>query len=158
MIHTLRLNLPYSETESMEDVASRHLATVGLTLTDITVNVRSREDWSTHTHFGNWCIVPVLDVPMLHTLNVDYPGTIIEADDLTQLHIGQKVYLQYMGTFGMATEQGTIHKFTTIKVWDEGIWCSVPCVEIFKKGTRSGKGWRVAVGDCANIWPVIKEM
>ena len=163
MIHTLRLTLPnpplmdtFSETD-MHKVADMYLATVGLTLADVTVNVPSCEDYSTHTHFGNWSITPVLDVPAIHTLNVDYPQTIIEASDIAKLRVGQKVDLQYAGCFGMETGQGTIHKITTARVWFDGNWQDVPCVEILKKGTKSGKGWRIVAGDCANIWPVEKE-
>lgn len=145
MIKTCRLSIPYSETESMESMAEKELAKVGLKIDDVKIDIISKEDWSTHTHFGNWVLTPILYLSVLNSLIVDMKGYILEDSDIERFQIGQKIRIQYTnGLAGQTFDEGTIYF--------KGEEFGTKFIAILKKGTKSGKGWKFYSGDCAAIF------
>lgn len=145
MIKTCRILLPHDESRTMEDVAAELLATVGLTLADVSLKVPSTDSYSTETHFGNWVIVPARYLPELDALGnrVDHHSGIIEESDIDAVQIGQKVNVVYESWLaqmipveGKVLRKGTINGFKT--------------VDVLKKGSRT-KGWQLRAGDFGSI-------
>jgi hypothetical protein len=137
MIKTIRINIPYSETRNMEDVLTECLNKANITIDQIRINLNNK--YSSQSHFGNWCFVPALDIPELHTIKqdgffLDLPGFFLEKSDIESLKIGDKVKIQSRNFLaGISINEG--------KVYDIDLSGDKSSITILKKGTKTGKGW-----------------
>ena len=156
MIPTARILLqPAEPTDTMETAAVALLAQVGLTLTDVWL---TSDDYATTTHFGNWVLVPVRDLPQLANLpalpgegaRVDFRRSIIEASDIAELQEGQRVTLHHDTTFGgWRQDEGRILRTGQRQEYGH----LIPYVTILAKGKRK-LGWEIRAGDYAAIVPL----
>ena len=112
----------------------------------------------TTTHFGNWVLVPVRDLPQLADLpplpgdgaRVDLHRTLIEASDIAALQEGQRVTLHHDTTFGgWRQDEGRILR----KGHRQEHGHLIPYVTILAKGKRK-LGWEIRAGDYAAIVPL----
>lgn len=142
MIKTLRINIPYSETESQNEVLTRKLAEIGLTLKDIEFSIKSRRDNS--SHFGNWCYVDALNIPELHKTDMllDLNRAFLEVSDIENLKVGDRVKYTTYGIFGNNTQTGRIFKVVIDKDENQGLGM----IEV-SKGKSKVKGFRFYTGD-----------
>lgn len=140
MIKTLRINIPFSETESMNNVLARKLAEIGLSINDIKTDFKSRN--SDYSHFGNWCYLPVLDIPQLHKTDMilDLPQVFLEVSDLRELFKGDRVEYSVGGIFGNSVYTGRIFKVEIDEAENFGV------IEV-SKGKSKVKGFRFYTGD-----------
>ena len=155
MIPTARILLqPAEPTDTMETAAVALLAQVGLTLTDVWL---TSDDYATTTHFGNWVLVPVRDLPQLADLpplpgdgtRVDLHRSLIEASDIAALQEGQRVTLHHDTTFGgWRQDEGRVLR----KGHRQEHGHLIPYVTILAKGKRK-LGWEIRAGDYAAIVP-----
>ena len=155
MIPTARILLQPAElTDTMETAAVALLAQVGLTLTDVWL---TSDAYATTTHFGNWVLVPVRDLPELANLpalpgegaRVDFRRSIIEASDIAELQEGQRVTLHHDTTFGgWRQDEGRVLR----KGHRQEHGHLIPYVTILAKGKRK-LGWEIRAGDYAAIVP-----
>ena len=156
MIPTARILLgPAGPDDTMETTAVALLAQVGLTLTDVWL---TSDVYATTTHFGNWVLVPVRDLPQLADLpplpgdgaRVDLRRTLIEASDIAALQEGQRVTLHHDTTFGgWRQDEGRILR----KGQRQEYGHLIPYVTILAKGKRK-LGWEIRAGDYAAIVPL----
>ena len=156
MIKTARILLgPAGPDSTMQDAATALLAQIGLTLADIWLK---SDDYSTSTHFGNWVLVPVRDLPQLANLppmpgegqRVDLQREIIEAADILALPIGARVSLYHEGAFGgWMEDEGRVTRTGYRQEYTQPI----PYVTIVAKGKRK-LGWEIRTGDYARISPL----
>lgn len=144
MIKTIRINIPFSETESMNNVLSRKLREIGLTMEDIKTSFKSRSDNS--SHFGNWCYVGALDIPELHKTDMllDLPQVFLEVEDLESLKASDKVEYTTCGIFGNSVYTGRVFKIEIDKDQNFGR------IEV-SKGKSKVKGYRFYTGDNVEI-------
>ena len=140
MIKTIRINIPYSETESQNQILTRKLAEIGLTLKDIQFSIKSRKDNS--SHFGNWCYVDALDIPQLHKtdMQLDLNRAFLEVSDIENLKVGDRVKYTTYGIFGSTPNTGRIFKVEVDTKENFGV------IEI-SKGKSKVKGYRFYTGD-----------
>ena len=131
-------------TESMNNVLSRKLAEIGLTMNDIKTNIKSRSQDS--SHFGNWCYLPVLDIPQLHKTDMllDLPQVFLEVSDLKEFNTGDRVEYSIGGIFGNSVYTGRIFKIQIDEYQDLGIIT-------VSKGKSKVKGYRFYTGDNIEI-------
>lgn len=140
MIKTIRINIPYSETESQNEVLTRKLAEIGLTLKDIQVVIKSRKDNS--SHFGNWCYVDALDIPELQKtdMQLDLNRAFLELSDIEDLKVGDRVKYTTYGIFRSNPQTGRI--FKVVIDGEQGLGM----IEV-SKGKSKVKGYRFYTGD-----------
>lgn len=146
MINTIRINIPYSESESMNNVLCRKLKEFGLTMEDIKVpKIISRDSYRVESHFGNWCYVPALDTPELRKtdLILDMPQSILEKSDLEGLKVGDKVKYSFANSLMIGSTQ--MGKVMEIKSDDQMTMITV------SKGKSKVKGYRFYTGDYVTI-------
>lgn len=146
MIKTIRINIPYSESESMNNVLSRKLKEFGLTMEDIKLpKIISRDSYSKESHFGNWCYVPALDTPELRKtdLILDMPQSILEKSDLESLKVGDKVKYSFANSLMIGSTQ--TGKVMEIKSDEQMTMITV------SKGKSKVKGFRFYTGDYVTI-------
>lgn len=144
MIKTIRINIPFSETESQQSVLKRKLSEIGLTIKDIETHFKSRSDNS--SHFGNWCYVGALDIPKLHDTDMllDLSQVFLEIEDLKTFNVGERVEYSVGGIFGNSTYTGRIFKIEIDNEQNFGR------IEI-SKGKSKVKGYRFYTGDNVDI-------
>jgi len=142
MIKTIRINIPYSDTESMNNVLSRKLREIGLTMNDIKTSFKSRSD--NLSHFGNWCYVGALDIPELHKTDMllDLPQNFLELVDLDGLKVGDRVEYTMGGILGTYNYTGRVFRIET----DNSLG-----VITISKGKSKTKGYRFYTGDNVEI-------
>ena len=113
MIKTCRISISFKqETKNMEAVFEEALERAGVTLDEISVKGSS---YSNNTHYGNWCILPLLDnektakvCEVLGTIP-DLHQNIVEASDLQAFKVGDKVTLNSTSDFGFTSnKQGKV--------------------------------------------------
>jgi len=143
MIETIRINIPYSETESMKTVLENKLSEIGLKLSDIETHFKSRNDNS--SHFGNWCYVGALDIPELHKTDMllDLPQCFLEVKDLDGLNVGDRVEYTFNNSL-MWQNSKTGRIFKILKDGDLAV------IEI-SQGKSKVKGFRFYTGDNVKI-------
>lgn len=146
MIKTIRINIPYSENESMNNVLSRKLKEFGLTMEDIKLpKIVSRNSYSVESHFGNWCYVPALDTPELRKtdLILDMPQSILDQSDLEGIRVGDKLVYSFANSLMMGST--LTGKVVEIKSDDKMTMITVT------KGKSRSKGYRFYTGDYVTI-------
>jgi hypothetical protein len=143
MIQTIRINIPYSETESMNKVLDRKLAEIGLKLSDIETHIKSRNDNS--SHFGNWCYVGALGIPKLHKTDMflDLPQCFLEVKDLDGLNVGDRVEYTFNNVLVWENSK-TGRIFKIVKDGDLAV------IEV-SQGKSKVKGFRFYTGDNVKI-------
>ena len=145
MIKTARLNLPFKANGDMRAVLEAGLAKAGVQKSDFFIG--DGEGYGENrTHFGNWCLVPVLDneaaakVAAALGSKLDYQQSVFEAEDLKAFKVGDKVSIDFVSGFGFRVKsEGKVHSISDSEI------------AIIKKGSRSGKGWRLRPGDTVTI-------
>lgn len=143
MIKTLRINIPYSETESQNEVLTRKLAEIGLTLKDIQINLKTKTgSFSDSSHYGNWCYLPALDIPELHKtdMTLDLNQAYLEVCDIENLRVGDRIKYTTYGIFGETPQTGRIFKVVVDTNENFGM------IEV-SKGKSKVKGYRFYTGD-----------
>lgn len=146
MIKTIRVDIPYSENKSMEEVLTEELGKVGLKISDIELKgIVGRDSYGVTSHFGNWCYVPAKDIPELHKtgLLLDLPQVILEKSDLEGIAVGDKVTYSFNNSLLM--ESSGHGKVVEIKSDDKMTMITVT------KGKSKVKGYRFYTGDCVKI-------
>lgn len=146
MIKTIRIDIPFSESESMQAVLTRKLSEFGLKLSDIELKgVISRDSYSVTSHFGNWCYVPAKDIPELHNtdLILDLPQTILDQSDLIGINVGDRVRYKFNNSF--MWENSYTGRVVEIKSDDKMSMITVT------KGKSRKNGFRFYTGDVATI-------
>jgi len=144
MIKTCRIQIPFDEEKGMNKSLTEHLDKFGLKLSDISLNDPSYERDYNNSHFGNWCYVPAIDSEELRNtgLVIDLEAFILEESDISLLNVGDKVEIQYAnGLAWQVKDFGTVYR----------IGENNSVIEILKKGTKSGKGWRFYPGNSCKI-------
>lgn len=135
MIKICRLSIGYAHNadneRGMKDVFDTAMQEAGITMDQISLDGPT---YSTKTHFGNWCVVPVLDndkterLAAIFNTKIDNRRSIIEEKDFSSFPVGKKVRINYTSDFGFdCTGEGKI-------IRNNGE------LTILKKGSRS-KGW-----------------
>jgi hypothetical protein len=143
MIQTIRINIPYSETESMYKVLENKLSEIGLKLSDIQTHFKSRS--SNESQFGNWCYVGALDIPELHKTDMllDLPQCFLEVKDLDGLNVGDRVEYTFSNAFLWENSKtGRI-----FKIRKDG---DLAVIEV-SQGKSKVKGFRFYTGDNVKI-------
>lgn len=141
MIKTARLTLATAKTETreqtMKQVLDEALTRAGVTKADIWLSLGS--DYGLNTHFGNWCLVPVLDneasakVAAALGTELDLQRQILEASDLKKFKAGDKVNVSFTSGFGFPVKSpGKV-----LRVSDTEI--------TILKGRSQSKGWKFNV-------------
>jgi len=144
MIKTCRIQIPFDEEKGMHKSLEDALSKFGLSISEISLNNPKYERDYNNSHFGNWCYVPAIDSEKLREtdLILDMEQYILEESDISSLKVGDKVKIQYTnGLAGQSFDFGTVYK-----TYDDNSG-----IEILKKGTKSGKGWRFSVGSSCKI-------
>ena len=140
-----RLNITYAGSidnggKSMDDVLQAEMNKGGVTLEDI--EVHEGDSYSQNTHFGNWVLTPVLDNEATAKLaarlgtTTDMHSEIIDAEDITAVNIGDRVAIRKMDAF-----------CSQVKMEGRVVDKTKHSIDILKKGTRSGRGWRIYAGE-----------
>jgi hypothetical protein len=145
MIKTCRLNYYGKDRDNPKDMKplfESRMASVGVSMEDISINGPT---YGTETHFGNWCIVPVLNneaaqkIAALPDFELDYFQGILEPCDIEAFQVGDKVRINGINDFAMAYRyEGKVYAKT------------VDSITILKKGSRS-KGWTFKPWDDVTI-------
>lgn len=144
MIKTIRINIPYSETESMNNVLNKKLREFNLCMDDIKIpHIASRQ--SLESHFGNWCYVFALDTSELRKtdLILDMPQNILEKSDLEGIEIGDRVQYSFSNSL-------MIGSTLTGRVFDIQSDEKMTMITI-SKGKSKVKGFRFYTGDPVTI-------
>jgi hypothetical protein len=158
MIKTARLNIngknaTMENLSGMEETLKKVMRKCGVTMADIEVNAGSA--YGSKTHFGNWCITPVLDNAASAKLaaamksKLDYQQQILEGADIAAFKSGDKVTVSFVSDFGFAANvTGKICRaFPPIDT--PNYKCEGEIV-ILKERSRS-KGWVFHPGDFVTI-------
>ena len=146
MIKTIRINIPFSETENMHNVLESKLAEFGLTISDIELKgIKSRESYDSTSHYGNWVYIPAKDIPELRKtdLRLDMPRFILEQNDVENLKVGDRVSFQY--TNGLAGQSMDTGKILEIATDYEMTRLTI------SRGKSRSKGYRFYTGDSVRI-------
>lgn len=144
MIKTIRIDIPFSNDKSMEQVLTEKLAQFGLSISDIELKgVKSRNSYNVTSHYGNWCYVSALDIPKLHEtdLTLDMPQAILELSDIENLKSGDRVRYQFSNAL-MWAQENTGRVFSIKLDAEQGLGV----IEV-SKGKSKSKGYRFYTGD-----------
>ena len=151
MIKTVRLNFPFKnragEKEySMREFLKQELDIAGVVESEIFIDDNLVAGNSDRTHFGNYCLVPILDNAAAAKLAQSMGGTldlhraVLEASDLANFKIGESVSVRFASGFGFpVNERGKIDRISDVEI------------VVLKKGTRSGMGWKFHVGEFVEL-------
>jgi hypothetical protein len=154
MIKTARLNIngknaTMENLSGMEETLKKVMKKCGVTMADIEVNAGNA--YGSKTHFGNWCITPVLDneasAKLAATMKskLDYQQQILEGADIAAFKSGDKVTVSFVGDLGFAANvTGKICRAFPPDYKCEGE------IAILKERSRS-KGWVFHPGDFVTI-------
>jgi len=129
----------------MGNVMNVALDATGISMNEISLALS--KDYHHNTHFGNWCLVPVLDNEKTKALAdyfgrpLDFQHALLEASDLQQFAVGDKVRITSRNDWAMPySGEGKVTEINAEQV---------AILAILKKG--SGKGWRFKVWDEVTI-------
>ncbi len=161
MYKTCRIAFYKDGKERMGDVVASAMSKAGITME----NIQGREK----VHYGNWCLVPVLDneaaqrlvtvlEEMGYRVTVDMPDFVLEETDLSAFKVGDKVRVQYTnGLAGQSRGKGTVYEFRRVQTgitWDPETGKPIPTYGkaiVIRRYRSRGKGWVFKPSDAVRI-------